>query len=105
MGIHNYKLVQEYFEFYPNTIPGGPVKREPDPFTLYGSLVSQLAQRVSELTVVVGAMQQNLAQGQHAFTQAAPMAAPPGTEAAGVADEVRKLSQRMDDLESRTAKV
>jgi hypothetical protein len=71
----------------------------------YNWLVNVISQRVSESLLAAGAMQQNLAQGQHAFTQAAPMAAPPGMEAAGVADEVRKLGQRMDDLESRMTKV
>ena len=95
MGTHSYKLENDAFVNVPNYYP--PIEFKPE-FKPDG----QLLQRISELTVAVQSMQATLGR---AFTQAAPMVAPPGTEAAGVADEVRKLSQRMDNLESRTAKV
>jgi hypothetical protein len=96
MGVHNY--VYEYVLTLPN-FGVGPIEDKP-----IGPLLIQMTQRMAELTLAVGA----LAQGQQAFTHGAPLAGPalqPGTEAAGSADEIRKLSQRMEDLESRMAKV
>jgi hypothetical protein len=98
MGVHNYKYENEHIQFIPQQ-----KFFEPPQFVDYTWIISAITRGVSESLAA-----RLTPQGQ-SFTTAAHMVAPPapqaGTEAAGVADDIRKLSQRMDDLESRMAKV
>jgi len=103
MGVFNLKLEVENYQFqqpnFSNLLQTPtPVKTEADPAVL-GQLVTQVANQLGQLTAAVGQVQQAMV-GQ-AFTRAAPQI---GTDAASLAEEVRKLTQRMDELEARTAK-
>ena len=103
MGLQNLKLEVESFQFQPFPQLGtlgttSPVKLEASP-VISEQLVSQLASQLSQLTLVMGQVHQAVL--GRAFTNAAPQS---GAEALGLVEEVRKLSQRMEELEARTAK-
>ena len=95
MGIANLKYESEFIPLQ-NFVPFlSPQKTEPNNFE-WGSLVSQIANQLSQVTLAVGQLQQGIA-----FTRAAPQG---GADMAGVAESVRQLGLRLDDLEGRVAK-